>query len=98
MDLELYPPDQRVAPTRLFPRLSPRERQTLGGLLEGLGEKQIACRLRLSPHTVHNYVKKLFVAYEVHSHVELMALFIPPAAYAYWTAHHRPQSARAFSA
>ena len=40
-------------------RLPPRLRAVLGAIVEGDTEKQIALRLSLSPHTVHDYVKAL---------------------------------------
>jgi DNA-binding CsgD family transcriptional regulator len=53
--------------------LPPRLTQTLAALLEGLSEKQIALRLELSQHTVHNYVKALHQRFEVNSRGELLA-------------------------
>jgi len=71
-----------------FVSLSPRTRQTLELLLAGDSEKEIAGRLRLSPHTVHVYVKSLYRRFDVCSRGELCAKFIdrraplprPPAA------------------
>jgi DNA-binding CsgD family transcriptional regulator len=56
--------------------LSPRMRQTLERLLAGDSEKEIAVRLRLSPHTVHVYVKTLYRRFDVCSRGELFARFI----------------------
>jgi DNA-binding CsgD family transcriptional regulator len=53
--------------------LSPRMRQTLERLLSGDGEKQVAARLKLSPHTVHVYVKALYRHFDVSSRGELLA-------------------------
>lgn len=53
--------------------LPPRLSQTLAELLEGASEKQIALKLELSPHTVHNYVKALHQRFEVSSRGELLA-------------------------
>ncbi len=53
--------------------LPPRLSQTLSLLLEGCSEKEIAGRLRLSKHTVHNYVKALHQRFEVSSRGELLA-------------------------
>jgi DNA-binding NarL/FixJ family response regulator len=53
--------------------LAPRLRQTLQRLLAGDGEKQIAARLGVSPHTVHVYVKSLYRHYGVCSRGELLA-------------------------
>jgi DNA-binding CsgD family transcriptional regulator len=53
--------------------LPPRLTQTLSALLDGLSEKQIALKLDLSQHTVHNYVKALHQRFEVNSRGELLA-------------------------
>jgi DNA-binding CsgD family transcriptional regulator len=58
--------------------LAPRLRQTLRGLLEGDGEKQIAARLRLHPTTVHDYVRAVYRHFGVHSRAELMASAVRP--------------------
>lgn len=57
-------------------RLSPRLRQTLDRLLAGDSEKQIAVRLRISPHTVHVYAKQLHKRFGVASRGELLARFV----------------------
>lgn len=59
------------------PKLSPRQRQTLQGLLAGDSEKQVAAKLRVSPHTVHIYVKSLYKHYQVSSRGELLAKCLP---------------------
>ena len=51
----------------------PRLRLTLECLLEGDSEKQVAARLRLSRHTVHDYVTELYRRLGVRSRAELMA-------------------------
>ncbi len=53
--------------------LPPRLTQTLAALLDGLSEKQIALKLELSQHTIHNYVKALHQRFEVNSRGELLA-------------------------
>jgi hypothetical protein len=53
--------------------LPPRLTQTLAALLEGMSEKQIAMKLQLSQHTIHNYVKALHQRFEVSSRGELLA-------------------------
>lgn len=55
-----------------------RLRQTLGHLLQGDGEKQIALKLGLSQHTVHVYVKSLHKRFNVSSRAELLARYIRP--------------------
>jgi DNA-binding CsgD family transcriptional regulator len=53
--------------------LSPRLKQTLDALVNGHSEKQIAAKLELSRHTIHNYVKALHQRFEVSSRGELLA-------------------------
>jgi DNA-binding CsgD family transcriptional regulator len=53
--------------------LPPRLSQTLKELLAGSSEKQIAVKLQLSQHTVHNYVKALHQRFGVSSRGELLA-------------------------
>ena len=63
-------------------RLCPREREVLGGLLRGLGEKEVALELGISPHTVHTYVTGIYRHFDVDSRGALLALWIrtsPPA-------------------
>lgn len=57
-------------------RLSPRERQTLEGLLKGQSYKQIARQLVISPSTVHKYVDSLHRHFGVSTNGELTALFV----------------------
>lgn len=56
--------------------LSPRLRQVLRCILEGDGDKQIAARLTISPHTVNQYVKAIFQHFGVRSRAELMARWV----------------------
>jgi DNA-binding CsgD family transcriptional regulator len=56
--------------------LSPRMRQTLQLLIEGDSERQIALKLKISPHTVHVYVKQLYKRYDASSRGELLSRFI----------------------
>lgn len=53
--------------------LSRRATQTLDELLGGASEKEIADRMGLSAHTVHQYVKTVYRAFGVRSRAELMA-------------------------
>jgi DNA-binding CsgD family transcriptional regulator len=53
--------------------LPPRLQQTLTELLAGSSEKQIALKLELSRHTIHNYVKALHQRFGVSSRGELLA-------------------------
>ena len=56
--------------------LPPRVRQVLLCLLEGDGDKQIAARLKLSAHTVNEYVKRVFAHFGVASRTELLARWV----------------------
>jgi DNA-binding NarL/FixJ family response regulator len=51
--------------------LPPRLRQALTQLLRGASEADIAGELRISPHTVHDYVKQLYSEFGVSSRAEL---------------------------
>jgi DNA-binding CsgD family transcriptional regulator len=53
--------------------LPPRLRQVVELLCEGNSEKQIAAKLKLSRHTVHNYLKELHRRFSVASRGELLA-------------------------
>jgi DNA-binding CsgD family transcriptional regulator len=51
--------------------LPKRLREVLASLLEGDSEKQVALRLRLSRHTIHEHVKRLYRHFGVSSRGEL---------------------------
>ena len=53
-------------------RLSPRLRETLNLLAEGLSEKQVARNLCCSNHTIHGYVKELHKRLNVTNRAELL--------------------------
>lgn len=53
--------------------LPPHLQQTLELLLEGSAERQIVARLDLSPHTVHDHVKRLYRRFHVNSRAQLLA-------------------------
>lgn len=59
-----------------IPKLSRRLNETLFLLLHGEGEKQIAAKLKISPHTVHVHVKNLYKKFDVTTRGELLAKFI----------------------
>ena len=56
--------------------LSEAQRRVLDLLLTGLAEKEVASRLEISPHTVHNHVKEIYRRMGVNSRPELLALFV----------------------
>jgi len=64
--------EQRTAARPGEPRLTPRERDVLRGLLQGASEKQVAAELGISPQTVHGRVKSIYLAYGVMSRSELL--------------------------
>jgi DNA-binding CsgD family transcriptional regulator len=53
-----------------------RLRPVLRRLLAGDAEKQVAQKLGLSPHTVHEYTKGLYRSFSVNSRAELLAKFV----------------------
>lgn len=56
-----------------FRELSPAQSRVYHELLNGISEKDIAQKLQLSPHTVHNHVREIYAKFQVHSRAELMA-------------------------
>lgn len=71
--------DERVRVDReVLEDLPPRLRDVLVRLVNGLGEKQVASDLGISPHTVHDYVKALYHRLGVGSRGELLSRFIGP--------------------
>lgn len=68
---KLVPPSESPADA-----LPPRLRQVLQCLLEGDSEQQAALRLGISPHTVHEHVKRLHRRMGVASRGELLAAFV----------------------
>lgn len=56
--------------------LTPRERDVLAHLLDGLSERRIAEELNLTQGTVHQYIVALYRKLRVSSRPELMALWI----------------------
>jgi pSer/pThr/pTyr-binding forkhead associated (FHA) protein len=59
---------------RIF--LSPAQRRIFDLLVRGDAEKEIAATVKLSPHTIHNHVKAIYKAYDVHSRGELLAVLL----------------------
>lgn len=54
-------------------KLSRRRRETLEYLMRGLSEKEVAARMNLTRHTVHQHVKAIYRAMRVHTRSELMS-------------------------
>lgn len=59
--------------TSILDVVSQAQRRVLERLLEGEPEKEIACALNLSVHTVHAHVRSIYRQLGVHSRAELMA-------------------------
>jgi DNA-binding CsgD family transcriptional regulator len=70
-----YTPDVDFTDPRLD-ALQPRLKRVMRHLLEGDSEKQVAVKLGLSPHSVHQYVKQLYAQLEVSSRGELLAQWV----------------------
>ena len=43
--------------------------------MEGVPEKEVAARLHISQHTVHDHIKKIYGILDVHSRGELLHYF-----------------------
>jgi DNA-binding NarL/FixJ family response regulator len=54
----------------LFPELTPRERQVLGLIADGLGNATIAARLSLATATVNNHITSIFAKLQVATRAE----------------------------
>jgi DNA-binding CsgD family transcriptional regulator len=57
-------------------QLSEAQKRVLDLLLDGNSEKEVAVRLEISRHTVHNHVKEIYKKMTVNSRPELLALFV----------------------
>jgi len=54
-------------------RMTRRERDVIDLVTDGLGNKEIAQRLNLAPHTVQNYVRHILEKLALHSRLQLAA-------------------------
>jgi DNA-binding CsgD family transcriptional regulator len=70
-----FQPDDKQTDPRLA-ALQPRLRKVMQHLLDGDGEKQVAAKLNLSKHTVHEYVKMLYQQLGVSSRSELLSQWV----------------------
>jgi len=62
----------RSAGREVGPALTPRERDVLGALAEGLTDKEIASRLHLSSETVRTHMVNILGKLGVHSRVQAL--------------------------
>jgi len=67
-------PAEGTAPAAPGRALTPRELEVLGMLAEGLGNKEIASRLRISDHTVKFHVASILSKLDASSRTEAVAL------------------------
>lgn len=63
--------EQRAA--MLVTELSPREKEVLNALVEGLSYKMIAARLSISFETVRSHIKRIYEKLRVHNNTEAVA-------------------------
>jgi len=56
--------------------LTPRQRETLELLLDGLSEKEAAAEMGVKPSTIHSYVVELHRHFDVRSRGELLSYFV----------------------
>ncbi len=61
----------KPTPTTRPDLLTPRELDVVQGIIDGLGDKQVAARLGLSLDTVRTFVKRIYKKLEVGSRTEL---------------------------
>jgi DNA-binding NarL/FixJ family response regulator len=72
MDLVSEVPSLRVLNSRGSSLLTSREEQVVALVAEGLGNRQIAGELNLSPHTIKKYLFRIFEKLGVSNRVELV--------------------------
>jgi DNA-binding NarL/FixJ family response regulator len=73
--LLLHQEDQRDAAARHpLANLTPREREVLAYLAEGLGRREVGERMHLSANTVRSHLQNLMGKLEVHSTLEAVAI------------------------
>ena len=63
----------RSTPTTHFDLLTPRERQVLQGIVDGLSDKEISTRLDLSTLTIRTHVKHVHRKMQVNSRTQLLS-------------------------
>ncbi len=64
--------------SRIVSNLSPRLKETLAVLLQGISERQCAERMGVSPNTMHDYVRQVFHHFGVRTRPGLMSVFVNP--------------------
>ena len=72
----LHRDSEHVSAQRRVFGLSPREREVLAHLIGGRSRNDIAEQLKLSPHTVGDYIKTIYRHFSVSDRAQLLAQFI----------------------
>jgi len=72
LDLVISTRPMKVQPSRGMARLTPRERDVVRLVIDGMRNQEIAQQLHLSEHTVRNYLIRIFDKLGVSSRVELV--------------------------
>lgn len=57
-------------------RLTPRQTEILQMLANGLTDKEVAVRLRISQRTVRTHVERLYIANGIHTRTNAVALWL----------------------
>lgn len=70
-----YGRDERRAPQV---RMSPRERQVLGLVATGMGDKEVARRLGIGETTVRTYLQRFYLRAGVHSRTAAVVVLLAP--------------------
>ena len=65
--------DFKPTPSMQTDLLTSREREVLQGIVDGLGDKQVAARLNMSAETARTYVKSIYRKLQVGSRGELLS-------------------------
>lgn len=60
----------------MIPRITTRERQVLGLLVDGASGGEISRRLRVSPHTVRSHIGHILTKLQVRSRLEAAAFAV----------------------
>lgn len=66
--------DERHTARHMLATLTPREREVLSHLTEGLSRHEVADCMHLSRHTIHSHLQNLMAKLDVHSTLEAVAL------------------------
>jgi DNA-binding CsgD family transcriptional regulator len=68
--------EAKTVPEHVVRKLTQAQIGVVSHLQEGRSEKEIAARLGLSPHTVHNHIREIYRVLGVHKQSELVSLLL----------------------